>query len=654
MSKNSVKKTQATVNEIQNPILANNLRALFQQDEILAAEIFSVASQQKYEVFIGKDPIDINIIDKNSYKYMYEHPAKDIESMVEDIQNKYARHPSLFFYGLGNGVFYKAILKNATHKKIIVVEPDLEIIYIVLNLIDLSQELLSERLVLFYSKLATYTQFYYLITKCDLSNYAKLYELIIHSKFYDDFSEDYIRINQDIIRGFTHMAMSHGNSIDDTLIGIRQHIENLPHMLTNYCYRSLVRKRYKMLDTAVIVSSGPSLDKQIQTLKKYAPYVSVISVDGSFPILAKHGIKPDYVTSIERMEPTSNFFNEKFPGIDEDAYFIVASVTHKDTVSKILPRRLTLTMRPQLEERHYGLDDYGYLGIGHSCANQAYQLAYALGHKNIVLIGQDLAFGKDGRSHAKGHAVPQPSENLYTLAYGGEGQARTTYVWLAFKNQFENDIEEAKKENLTTFNCTEGGARINGAIERPFLDVMKELCAGKEPKNLPHIPKDSDTRANKNLLKAYNSVQTKIKVEQETKDKIESLFLEIVPTIDELLAQKRNGQENEKMFPRLLKIVKKIDKLKDFISMPRRAKRIEYMFQMSVFYQELELAKIAVAPSGTTMQKVDKLLEWVEMHKYWLFSAAGGFDADIETSKDALKPLIQEMKKRGIFPKEDK
>lgn len=654
MSKNNNKKPQTTVNEIQNPIFANNLQAIFQQDEILAAELFSVASQKKYEVFIGKDPIDINIIDKNSYKYMYEHPVKDVENMIEDIQKKYSRHPSLFFYGLGNGIFYKAILKNAAHKKIIVIEPDIEIIYIVLNLIDLSQELASERLVLFYSKLATYTQFYYLITKCGLSSYAKLYELIIHSKFYDDFSDDYIRINQDLTRALTYMAMSHGNSIDDTLIGIRQHIENLPHMLTNYCYRTLVRKRYKMLDTAIIVSSGPSLDKQLKALKIYAPYVSVISVDGSFPILAKNGIKPDYVTSIERMEPTSNFFNEKFPKIDEDTYFIVASVTHKDTICKILPRRLTVTMRPQLEERQYGLDDYGYLGIGHSCANQAYQLAYALGHKNIVLIGQDLAFGKDGRSHAKGHNVPQPSENLYTLAYGGEGQARTTYVWLAFKNQFENDIEEAKKDGLTTFNCTEGGARINGAIEKPFLDVMKELCKGKEPKNLPHIPKDSDARANKILLKAYNAVQTKIKVEQETKDKIESLFLEIVPTIDKLLAQKRNGQEDEKMFPKLLKIVKKIDKLKDFITAPRRAKRIEYIFQMSVFYQELELAKIAVAPSNTVMEKVNKLLEWVEMHKYWLFSAAGGFNADIETTKEASKPLIKEMKKRGIFPKEVK
>jgi len=53
------------------------------------------------------------------------------------------------------------------------------------------------------------------------------------------------------------------------------------------------------------------------------------------------------------------------------------------------------------------------------------------------------------------------------------------------------------------------------------------------------------------------------------------------------------------------------------------------------------------------MQKVNKLAEWVEIHKYWLFSAAGGINADIETTKEASKPLIKELKKRGIFPKED-
>ena len=71
---------------------------------------------------------------------------------------------------------------------------------------------------------------------------------------------------------------------------------------------------------------------------------------------------------------------------------------------------------------------------------------------------------------------------------------------------------------------------------------------------------------------------------------------------------------------------------------------------ISVYFQELELAKISVAPSDTTMQKVNKLLEWIEMHKYWLFSAAGGINAEIETTKKASKNLVKELKKRGIMP----
>ena len=82
-------------------------------------------------------------------------------------------------------------------------------------------------------------------------------------------------------------------------------------------------------------------------------------------------------------------------------------------------------------------------------------------------------------------------------------------------------------------------------------------------------------------------------------------------------------------------------------------KIIENIFVISTYYQELELAKVSVAPSDTNEEKTNKLVEWVEFHKYWLFSAAGGINADIETTKEASKPLINELKKRGIFPKED-
>ena len=74
---------------------------------------------------------------------------------------------------------------------------------------------------------------------------------------------------------------------------------------------------------------------------------------------------------------------------------------------------------------------------------------------------------------------------------------------------------------------------------------------------------------------------------------------------------------------------------------------------ISVYFQELELAKISVAPSDTTIQKVNKLAEWVEIHKYWLFSVAGGLNAEIETIKKASRNLVRELKKRGLITKDE-
>ncbi|WP_144623442.1 6-hydroxymethylpterin diphosphokinase MptE-like protein, partial [Campylobacter coli] len=47
------------------------------------------------------------------------------------------------------------------------------------------------------------------------------------------------------------------------------------------------------------------------------------------------------------------------------------------------------------------LKDFSSLN-GMSVAHMALVLAYHLGHENVILIGQDLAFGKDGSSHSKG------------------------------------------------------------------------------------------------------------------------------------------------------------------------------------------------------------------------------------------------------------
>ncbi|MBX0498218.1 motility associated factor glycosyltransferase family protein, partial [Campylobacter jejuni] len=77
------------------------------------------------------------------------------------------------------------------------------------------------------------------------------------------------------------------------------------------------------------------------------------------------------------------------------------------------------------------LDDFGYFNMGFSVANMNFLLAIHLKHKNIVLIGQDLAYAKDGLSHTKDYSNLDKHEGHFQrdkgkfqcLAYGGNGKA---------------------------------------------------------------------------------------------------------------------------------------------------------------------------------------------------------------------------------------
>ncbi|EOH7148894.1 6-hydroxymethylpterin diphosphokinase MptE-like protein, partial [Campylobacter coli] len=86
-----------------------------------------------------------------------------------------------------------------------------------------------------------------------------------------------------------------------------QLVYNLPQMITHPTYKELLNKRKGLSKTAIIVSTGPSLTKQLPLLKKYQNKATIFCADSSYPILAKHNIKPDYVCMLERTELTAEF-----------------------------------------------------------------------------------------------------------------------------------------------------------------------------------------------------------------------------------------------------------------------------------------------------------------------------------------------------------
>ncbi|EMB8232342.1 motility associated factor glycosyltransferase family protein, partial [Campylobacter jejuni] len=212
---------------------------------------------------------------------------------------------------------------------------------------------------------------------------------------------------------------------------------NLPQMITHPSYKELLSKRKGISDTAIIVSTGPSLTKQLPLLKKYANKATIFCADSSYPILAKHGIKPDYVLSLERIPLTSEFFNNDFGEFDKDIVFIVKSVTHPHTIKYLQKnnRAFILVSTYASFIQYLKLDYFGYFNMGFSVAHMACYLSLHLNHKNIIFIGQDLAYAENGNSHPDDYQnsanyESQMYEHILTTAYGGNGKVETHHVWL--------------------------------------------------------------------------------------------------------------------------------------------------------------------------------------------------------------------------------
>ncbi|EAK3991857.1 motility associated factor glycosyltransferase family protein, partial [Campylobacter coli] len=493
--------------------------------------------------------------------------------MLNTYNDKYLLYPVLYFYGFGNGVLFKALLQNKNHQHIVVFEKDIEIIWIMFHILDFSNELQSARLMILendklqtqdYNELCSFKPFF---------QFSRIYFLELMSHYYERFHEDVLELNKKLVQYFKDSIISHGNDSTDTLQGIEQFVYNLPQMITHPSYKELLSKRKNLSDTAIIVSTGPSLTKQLPLLKKYANTATIFCADSAYPILAKHDIKPDYVLSLERIPLTSEFFNNDFGEFDRDVLFVCVSWVYPQTIKYLQKnnRNFMLISRPSDFIKNINFHQYGYVGYGPSVAHMAYEFATHLNYKNIILIGQDLAYAENGNSHPDDYQnsanyESQMYEHILTEAYGGKKEIKTHEFWIFFKQILEAMII---KYHITTYNCTEGGARIEGTIEKPFLWACENLLDKDLNKPFEKLEPLSLNKQNEFLLKAYYKVYQSIKhcrdfskILSNDFEKIQSVYLNL------------NKKEND-----LNLAIRKIDEFKN---------KLENIKQMQDLYEILQ------------------------------------------------------------------
>ncbi|MCX8084021.1 MAG: DUF115 domain-containing protein [Calditerrivibrio sp.] len=417
-----------------------------------------------------------NLFHKPSNSYVYDN-NDPVTPIVQELREK-IRLPILnVIFGFGLGYELITMIQNyfSNESAYIVVDPEIEPFYNALKVIDLESIIKNQYIFLFIGEPASsmFLNFRNILMMGNLKLHVKAMN-IIDNKFSLTMNPSYFKeIINHLKDAIKEVLLHYGNDPWDSLIGIENIFLNVNEIIKNPGINQL-KDKFKG-KPGIVVATGPSLNKNIEQLKGLEDKAVICAADASVRVMKRYGLKPHLVTSLERVLATAKLFEGLTKEDVEDVYLSACPVIRPETYANFPGNRI-IVYRNFATFQWLEIEK-GILDIGPSAANMAFKVLEYLGCNPIILIGQDLAFGENDVTHAKGATFGEKEQQYYSpdriLEVEGNyvPKIKTTDVWYKFLKFYEKDVAEYAG---TVINATEGGAKIPGTKIMSFKEVADQ------------------------------------------------------------------------------------------------------------------------------------------------------------------------------------
>ncbi|MDD3269535.1 MAG: DUF115 domain-containing protein [Syntrophomonadaceae bacterium] len=417
-------------------------------------------------------------ISRHEY-YTVDNPVGDIKNQIEALKLKNTRLALFLGMGLGYELLYylHQMVKEQNTVYLIVIEKEMELFKHALSLVNLVNVISNKRILLVIGEREE--KLYSIFLKCLLDNELLVLMKAVNPVYLDSaliINKAYYTAALETFGEAASQCLAYyGNDPYDTLIGIENMLANLKAIIGNPGINLLAGKFEKK--PAIVVASGPSLNKHIELLKGLEDKALIICADSTLKILVDHGIRPQLVASLERLPSTV----EVISGLNEeevkDVYYAACPVVPA-AAFEVYPGPKVIVFR---QYRHFDWLEMerGSLNISFSAGNMAYKIAETMGCDPIILVGQDLAFGIEGDTHARGSIMGERQEVYYKRKViqvkGNAGKpVQTEWAWFNCIKGYESDVATNPG---TVVNCSETGAFIEGTKLMSLSDAIDKYIS---------------------------------------------------------------------------------------------------------------------------------------------------------------------------------
>jgi len=423
----------------------------------------------------GNDTLKYQNGDQTVYMNSKYKPIREAELIVDQIlENEVITSEThMVFYGIGLGYHIDYFTKRYTEASFSIIEPSIEIFSLFLDRKSL-KDLQLKRLVSlecgnnmqsFYNDLNQSKEKRFVI--CELPVYAKVFNQM-YTKFLYDFKKFIKEQLSSISVNYTFKKRWIINSVNNL-----KEVLLTPNILMEN--KDMFKEK-----TVLLVAAGPSLDYEIDSLRKIKEEgrAYIFTVGSAINTLLHHDIYPHAMCTYDPSEMNQVVFKktneleistipmifgssvgyetlEQYPG---PKYHMITS---QDTIASCL-------LKPESNEALEKVND------APSIAVVTLELLAKLRFKQIILVGQNFAY-LDNKSYAEGIEYNQNRLNLVndnnslTVKDVSGNDVTTNDTFVKMKNMMEIIIEQYK---IVAYNTTIGGADIKGAPFKELNDLF--------------------------------------------------------------------------------------------------------------------------------------------------------------------------------------
>lgn len=351
-------------------------------------------------------------------------------------------------------------------------------------------------------------------------------------------------------------------------------------------YSAYILQNLFRANTCVIVSAGPSLQKNIHLIKELKEKAIVFAVGSAINILQKNDITPHFIVGVDGGELNNLLYSEMLEQKVKIPLLLNKILYHnvvKQYQGPLFEFSFTYDTEHTLAGKYFYKKDYliPVAEPGFSVANVIHRLLLNLGCKNIIFMGQDMCFVD--KFHSKGSwsesvMAIKKKENLLRKKDIYDQEVYTTPVLWGIKEGFEISIDKMK-EDVVHWNATEGGLEIIGAKNKKLQEILEvELCA---------FPK-------RNFAEIIDNIIEKSEIHD-----ISDTYLDSVQKIKEFVEKIK--KINEKQQVTLQQSISaptdilKYRKIKYLTDLDKKMRRIEYFNDilspvLNMYWQKLDFA----------------------------------------------------------------